>query len=302
MRIIRYLNSSEKKVLAAITVENRVYDLPYHDFLELVRAAEEKKVQPVTLVEQVIEQSLPLSDSPEKLKVLVPVEAPEVWASGVTYEKSKEARNYESTNGEDDAKSFYDKVYTADRPELFFKSTADRTIGPGDPVYLRSDSEWQIPEPELGLVLDSEGNILGFTAGNDMSCRDIEGENPLYLPQAKIWRHSCVIGPAIRLVETVKDPYDFQITCRIFRNEQNVFEGSASVGQLKRRLEELTSYLVKENVVFPGTILLTGTCIVPPNDFTLLEGDYIEIEIPGIGVLSNPVLSQVTQSIGSQRV
>lgn len=183
----------------------------------------------------------------------------------------------------------YDKVYNAKRQELFFKSTAARAVGPNDKVYLRNDSQWQIPEPELGLVLGSKGEILGYTIGNDMSCRDIEGENPLYLPQAKIWRNSCSIGPAILLAEAVNNPYQFEITCRIYRNGEKVVEGSANTRQLKRTFDELVSYLLKDNQIFSGTVLLTGTCIVPPNEFTLADKDQIEIEISNIGVLHNSV-------------
>jgi 2-dehydro-3-deoxy-D-arabinonate dehydratase len=154
---------------------------------------------------------------------------------------------------------------------------------------LRGDSNWQIPEPELGLVINHKGDILGYTIGNDMSCRDIEGENPLYLPQAKIWRHSCSLGPAVLLAESVEDPYRFEITCRIYRGGEKVVEGSANTSQLKRTFEELVDYLKRDNEIFDGTVLLTGTCIVPPDDFTLADGDQIEIEISGIGVLSNPV-------------
>jgi 2-dehydro-3-deoxy-D-arabinonate dehydratase len=161
-------------------------------------------------------------------------------------------------------------------------------------VYLRSDSNWQIPEPELGLVIDSEGTVLGYIAGNDMSCRDIEGENPLYLPQAKVWKNSCSIGPAILLKDAVENPYDLQIICRIFRNDEKLFEGNAKVNQLKRKLDELVSFLIRDNEIFDGTVLLTGTCVVPPNDFTLLNNDRIEIEIPGVGVLNNPVKAQKT--------
>ncbi|HEU5140725.1 MAG TPA: fumarylacetoacetate hydrolase family protein, partial [Bacillales bacterium] len=214
----------------------------------------------------------------------------------VTYEKSKDERNYEATDGKLNATTFYDKVYDAERPELFFKSTKERTVGPGQDIYLRSDSQWQIPEAELGLVLNHEGEIVGFTIGNDMSCRDIEGANPLYLPQAKVWRNSCSIGPSVLFAESVTNPYQLQIICRIYRDEMKVFEDSANTSRLKRTFEELASYLVRENIVFDGTVLLTGTCIVPPHDFTLREGDRVEIEIPGIGVLSNPIKNQVKPS------
>jgi 2-dehydro-3-deoxy-D-arabinonate dehydratase len=296
VRIIRFEEKqSQTPVLAALTEENKVYSLPYSSFLEVVEAAKTKDVRPVDLVLEIISESVPLTESVEELKLLVPIEAPEVWAAGVTYQKSKEARNYEATNGKLDATTFYDKVYDAERPEIFFKATKERTIGPSGELFLRSDSNWQIPEPELGLVLDSEGEILGYTIGNDMSCRDIEGENPLYLPQAKVWARSCSIGPAILLAETVEDPYQFEITCKIYRNEEVVVEGSASTSQLKRKFDELASFLRRDNIVFPGTVLLTGTCIVPPNEFTLDDGDKIEIEISNIGKLVNPVKSQVAQ-------
>lgn len=291
MRVIRYMNGNQKQ-LAVVTEENQAVDLPYADFMALVATARSNNKTVFDIVKQLsLEGEGKAIDS---LVLTTPIDAPEVWASGVTYKKSKEARNYEATQGKLDRETFYDKVYDAERPEIFFKSTAARTVGPNDPVYLRSDSNWQIPEPELGLVIDKEGIVLGYTVGNDMSCRDIEGENPLYLPQAKMWKNSCSIGPAILLKEAVKDPYELQIICRIFRNNEKVFEGSAHVNQLKRTLDELVQYLVRDNEVFDGTVLLTGTCVVPPNEFTLQDQDQIEIEIPGIGVLSNPVKQSET--------
>ncbi|MBO0588568.1 fumarylacetoacetate hydrolase family protein [Sporosarcina sp. E16_8] len=291
MRIIRYINNQNQKQLAAVSNENKVFDLPYEDFMSLVQQANEQGQTALQVVSDIIFKAKDEKEL-EQVTLTTPIDAPEVWAAGVTYEKSKEARNYEATQGKLDSQTFYDKVYDAERPEIFFKSTAARTVGPNEPVYLRSDSNWQIPEPELGLVIDSDGTILGYIAGNDMSCRDIEGENPLYLPQAKIWKNSCAIGPAILLKDAVENPYDLTIICRIFRNNEKVFEGEAQVNQLKRKLDELVSYLVLDNDVFAGTVLLTGTCIVPPNDFTLADNDRIEIEIPEIGILNNPVKVQ----------
>ncbi|BCU81575.1 2-hydroxyhepta-2,4-diene-1,7-dioate isomerase [Polycladomyces abyssicola] len=293
MRIIRFFNKQNIPALAAVTEDQQVYPLPYTDFLDLVRTADRQGAVPLALVQNEMASSQPLEKSYQELDLLVPIEAPEVWACGVTYERSRDARNYESSGVKTDEITFYDKVYVAERPEIFFKSTAARTVGPNQPVFLRSDSNWQIPEPELGLVIDQTGRILGYTVGNDMSSRDIEGENPLYLPQAKIWKHSCSIGPAIRLAETVENPYQFEIICRIYRGGQKVFEGSATTGQLKRKFDELVSFLIRDNQIFDGTVLLTGTCIVPPNEFTLLDGDRIEIEIPGIGTLTNPVKAQI---------
>lgn len=290
MRIIRYIGSANKKQLAAVTNENKVYDLPFDNFISFIKHAQQHGKTALQIVSDIIYQSKSELYI-DQLKLTSPIDAPEVWAAGVTYEKSKEARNYEATQGRLDSKTYYDKVYDAERPEIFFKSTAARTVGPNEPVYLRSDSTWQIPEPELGLVIDSEGTILGYIAGNDMSCRDIEGENPLYLPQAKIWKNSCSIGPAILLADAVENPYELEIICRIFRNEEKLFEGNAKVSQLKRRLDELISFLTRDNDIFDGTVLLTGTCIVPPNDFSLAHNDRIEIEISGIGILNNPVVA-----------
>jgi 2-dehydro-3-deoxy-D-arabinonate dehydratase len=289
MLIIRFLNDTNSPSLAAVTDENEIYTLPYPDLMQLTETAEEQGVSSVKLIQNVIKHSKALQTRLAKMKLLVPIDAPEVWAAGVTYERSREARNYETTGGRLDSVTCYDKVYDADRPELFMKSTSARTVGTGEDVYLRSDSHWQIPEPELGLVLNRNGRIIGYTIGNDMSSRDIEGENPLYLPQAKIWHRSCSIGPAIRLAETIEDPYRFEIICRIHRNGIKVFEGSANTSQLKRKLDDLVSYLARDNIIFDGTVLLTGTCIVPPNEFTLEDGDCVDIEIPGIGILSNPV-------------
>ncbi|MFS0722561.1 fumarylacetoacetate hydrolase family protein [Paenibacillus sp. 1P07SE] len=286
MRIIRYRNG-EKVQLAAITDEDALYPLSDPDFMSFVGRAEKEGTTPLEAVKQLIQTSQPLQAEWQSLDLLTPIDAPEVWAAGVTYQRSREARNYEATGGKLDASTFYDKVYDAERPELFMKSTAARTVGPGEEVCLRNDSKWQVPEPELGLVLDSHGTIVGYTVGNDMSCRDIEGENPLYLPQAKVWKKSCSIGPAIRLAEAMTDPYQLQISCRIFRGGEKVVDESASTGQLKRKLEELAAYLHRDNVVFDGTVLLTGTCIVPPNQFTLDADDVIEIEITSIGTLVN---------------
>ncbi|MFX3631470.1 MAG: fumarylacetoacetate hydrolase family protein [Candidatus Pristimantibacillus sp.] len=286
MRIIRYQENALFK-LAALTDAEEIFPLEDPDFITLVQRAALDGISVSEKVKRIIDSSQALNKEIHQLDLIVPLEAPEIWAAGVTYMRSKEARNDEAASADGKGPTYYDKVYDADRPELFMKSTAARTVGPGGEVCLRSDSSWQVPEPELGLVLDRNGNILGYTIGNDMSCRDIEGENPLYLPQAKIWRQSCSIGPAIRLADTVEDPYDLQISCRIYRGGQKVVDETANTGQLKRRFEELVAYLAKDNILFDGTVLLTGTCIVPPGQFTLELGDRIEIDITGIGTLTN---------------
>ncbi|MZQ86670.1 fumarylacetoacetate hydrolase [Paenibacillus sp. 5J-6] len=290
MRIIRFEKEGSAQ-LAAVNDQDQIFALQQSDFLALIHEADRLEITPLELVSKAIEGIEALHDQIDQLQLLVPIEAPEVWAAGVTYERSRDARNYEATEGRLDASTFYDKVYDAVRPEIFFKSTAARTVGPGGEVQLRSDSVWQVPEPELGLVLSAAGKIIGYTIGNDMSCRDIEGENPLYLPQAKVWKRSCSIGPAIRLAEAVDNPYNFQITSHIYRDGEKAVEGTANTNQLKRKLEELTEYLIRDNELFEGTVLLTGTCIVPPNEFTLAHGDRIEIEITGIGTLVNHVVS-----------
>ncbi|MEF2245440.1 MULTISPECIES: fumarylacetoacetate hydrolase family protein [unclassified Paenibacillus] len=286
MKIIRYRHQ-EAAQLAAVTEEGKIYPLIDADFMALLERAEQAGITPLQAVEAAISKAQPIAECMEQLELLVPIEAPEVWAAGVTYARSKEARNYEATGGKLDALTFYDKVYDAERPELFMKSTAARTVGPSDHVCLRNDSKWQVPEPELSLVVNTKGDIVGYTVGNDMSCRDIEGENPLYLPQAKMWKRSCSIGPAIRLAETVQDPYKLDINLRIYRNGEKVVDESASTGQLKRKYDELVSFLLRDNEIFNGTVLMTGTCIVPPNQFSLEGGDRIEIEISEIGTLVN---------------
>ncbi|MBM7553446.1 fumarylacetoacetate hydrolase family protein [Thalassobacillus pellis] len=290
MKIIKYKEEDGSLQLAAVTEKEEIFPLPYEDFLTIIEKAENQGMTCLDLVEQAIADSHMLPYALDELTLTLPLHAGEVWAAGVTYLKSKKARNYEAYEGNEEvADSYYDKVYDAERPEIFFKSTGSRTVGPEDPVYLRNDSNWQIPEPELGLILNSNGRIVGYTVGNDMSSRDIEGENPLYLPQAKIWKGSCSFGPAIRLAETVEDPYDLTITCEIFREDEKVFEESANTSQLKRKYHELVEYLQRDNDLFSGTVLFTGTCIIPPNEFTLQKGDRIEITIPEVGTLRNPV-------------
>lgn len=217
-------------------------------------------------------------------ELLLPVEPPEVWCAGVTYERSRDARIEES--GSD----VYARVYDADRPELFLKDAGcRRTIGPGGRVGVRADSVWNVPEPEIGVVLGESGAITGYTIGNDVSSRDIEGANPLYLPQAKIYAGGCSIGPAI-LVTDEPDPV-FDITLTILDGEgAALFRGTTSTARMKRGFEDLAAWLVRDNPVPPGSVLLTGTGLVPPDDFTLQPGHIVEIHVPGIGTLRNDVV------------
>jgi 2-dehydro-3-deoxy-D-arabinonate dehydratase len=216
---------------------------------------------------------------------LAPIDKQEVWAAGVTYKRSKVAREEESKG----AAQFYDKVYTAPRPELFLKATPARVMGPKQPVRIRQDSKWNVPEPELTLVISPAMKIVGYTIGNDMSSRDIEGENPLYLPQAKIYNQSCAIGPVITLVQAMPPLPEVEIRLVIERAEEKVFEATTTLSQMARTPEELVDWLGRELSFPDGVFLLTGTGIVPPDDFTLLSGDLISISIGGIGTLENPV-------------
>ena len=221
-----------------------------------------------------------------QLGLLPPIESQEVWAAGVTYFRSREARIEESkTQGGGD---FYDRVYTAERPELFFKAMPYRVAGPGQPVRIRRDSKWNVPEPELTVLISPGAKILGYTIGNDMSSRDIEGENPLYLPQAKVYDRSCALGPAI-LVSKEPMPSNTEIRLEIQRNGVSVFGGATSLAEMKRSPETLVEYLFRESSFPQGCILLTGTGVVPSDSFTLHHGDTIAISIDGIGTLCNTV-------------
>lgn len=214
----------------------------------------------------------------------IPVKPVEIWAAGVTYLRSRQARESETKT-----KGLYDYVYEATRPEIFLKDTGLRCKGPNEEVAVRSDSKWSVPEPELTVLCDGETKIVGYTAGNDVSSRDIEGENPLYLPQAKVYRGSSSIGPVIVTPDEVKDPRSLEIRMKIKRNKRQVFEGSTNTSQMKRSVQELLSFLKRDNVLSTFTMLMTGTSIVPPDDFTLQTGDEVEIEIENIGTLINPV-------------
>lgn len=226
--------------------------------------------------------SVPLSE----VTFRAPIDHQEVWAAGVTYKRSQVARMEESESGA----SHYDKVYTADRPELFFKATPNRVAHPGEAVRVRHDSSWSVPEPELTLVLNSRMEIVGYTIGNDMSARDIEGENPLYLPQAKVYRECCALGPVILLADQELPLQDTKVELKIHRAGNLMFRGETDLSQLHRKLPDLAEWLGRENQFPHGAFLLTGTGIVPADDFTLEHGDEIEIEITGIGTLRNTVV------------
>lgn len=213
-----------------------------------------------------------------------PIDPPEVWCAGVTYERSRDARIEES--GSD----VYALVYDADRPELFLKDAqCRRTVGPNEPVAIRSDAAWNVPEPEIGVVLGHDLEIVGYTIGNDVSSRDIEGANPLYLPQAKVFAAACALGPAVYVPDDWDAPLSIELTIRDAGGAE-LFSGRTSTAKMKRSFPDLVSWLVRDNPVPAGSVLLTGTGLVPPDDFTLLPGHVVEIHVPEIGTLTNPVV------------
>jgi 2-dehydro-3-deoxy-D-arabinonate dehydratase len=237
---------------------------------------------PISVAHDLIDdnaRNLPLKD----LTVLAPIDRQEVWAAGVTYKRSREARERESVG----AARFYDLVYGAARPELFFKATPNRVAGPGARVHIRRDSRWSVPEPELALVLSPRLKLVGYTIGNDMSARDIEGENPLYLPQAKVYDNCCALGPVITLYDSMPALNQVAIRIHIERRGERVFEGATTLGEMARSFDDLVGWLGRDNSFPNGVILLTGTGIVPPDDFALATGDLIAIDITGIGRLTN---------------
>jgi 2-dehydro-3-deoxy-D-arabinonate dehydratase len=222
---------------------------------------------------------------PEPYTLLVPLEAPEVWCAGVTYERSRDARVEESA-----VQDVYSLVYDAERPELFLKDAAGRrTVGPGQPIGVRSDAVWNVPEPELALVLGADGRPAAVTIGNDVSSRDIEGANPLYLPQAKVFAGACSLGPALLVPDDWAQPFELEL--RVLRRDgSSAFEGRTSTARMRRSFDELVSFLLRDNPVPPGSVLLTGTGLVPPDEFTLEPGHRVEIHVPGIGTLVNSVV------------
>jgi 2-dehydro-3-deoxy-D-arabinonate dehydratase len=242
---------------------------------------------PASVVHDLIDDrslNVPLRD----VTLLAPIDQQEVWAAGVTYKRSREARERESAG----AARFYDLVYTAARPELFFKATPERVAGPGGRIRIRGDSRWSVPEPELALVLNPHLKIVGYTIGNDMSARDIEGENPLYLPQAKVYDNSCALGPVITLAEDMPPPDKISIRLTIERRGERVFEGTTSIAEMARSFGDLVAWLGKDNSFPSGVILLTGTGIVPPDTFALAAGDVVAIDVSGVGRLTNLVEQQ----------
>jgi len=277
-------------------IGQKVYDLTATDlphFATLTTLLQASATTAIgTLLQDVSLSALPTyayaeldrTPAPDVLHLRPSVDRQEVWAAGVTYAWSREARVREAYS-----KEVYVRVYEAERPELFFKSMGEKVVGPNDWIGLRGDSYWNVPEPELALVLNPRMQIVGYTIGNDVSSRDIEGENPLYLPQAKIYRHACALGPVITLADEDVNGQHLTIRMTIRRDGAPVFQGETNTAKMHRGLAELVGYLASYNDFPRGAVLLTGTGIVPDDDFTLWDGDEVSIEIEAIGILRNPV-------------
>jgi 2-dehydro-3-deoxy-D-arabinonate dehydratase len=281
-KICRFKTQPESMGVGALLEDGRMLDLTPAGITSLEDILEHPN--PDNHLSQALTRQLP-EILPGKIRLCAPVERQEVWAAGVTYLRSKTARMEES----DFSATAYDRVYLAERPELFFKALPEKVAATDEPVGIRKDARWSVPEPELALVLNSRGQVVGYTIGNDMSSRDIEGENLLYLPQAKIYERSCALGPWIALGSSEAEARQWQIRLQILRNGKPAFSGETSVNQLKRRFQELADFLFRSQVFPHGAVLLTGTGVVPPDNFTLRVGDIIEIEISGIGKLRNTV-------------
>ena len=266
--------------------EKSYYELGLDDFRELYLMAKELNISPDQYVNKLIsDNNLSVFDGDiDESLMLSPIFPQEVWAAGVTYSDSMRERQAES-----DTPDVYAKVYSADRPEIFFKGTGERMQGPDEELGIREDSGWDVPESELAVVI-IDGEIAGYTIGNDMSSRSIEGENPLYLPQAKVYNKSFSLGPCIVSADQIGDPQNLKVDLIINRKGDNVFQGESSTSQMKRNVFELTEWLQKSNDLPPVAVLMTGTGIIPPQDFTLQEGDVVSISIEKIGTLTNKIV------------
>src|ERR1700730_1002681 len=280
MRIIRYKSSGGVALGMARNSQLIGYFQPNSELHDLLRLrADELRMQIENSFQHGAANNLPTL-------ILAPIDGEtEVWAAGVTYKQSEQARMEESGTPD-----IYANVYTAKRPELFFKASPRRVAGPDAPIVVRTDSTWDVPEPELVLVVNAHAEIIGYTIGNDVSSRSIEGENPLYLPQAKVYAGCCGLGPGITPAWEVSDPYNLTIHLAIERNGQVYWEGETSTRELKRRFDELVTYLFLENDFPDGVFLCTGTALVPERQFTLEPGDVVQIDVDQLGTLRNPVV------------
>ncbi len=265
-------------VTAAIFDPDGARPIPEYSFLGLI-ARSEKEGVPITALAAMLAATHREGALPQ-----IPLHPREVWACGCTYESSASFRDAEHGTRE----GFYAHVYREPRPEIFFKGAARVCVGPGQPIGIRPDSRFTAPEPELAVVMGSNGSIVGYTLANDVSAWDIERENPLYLPQSKIYTGACALGPVVVTADELPDPYHLEMTCSIERGDTVVFSGQASTSALHRKIETLIEYLLRSNPVPPGSVLLTGTGIIVPEDAALAAGDVVTIRVPEIGELSNP--------------
>jgi len=282
MRIVRFRAPGEPPRFGVVGAQGPtgVSELDQADLLDVLRGDHALTGRTIEAIDS---ETLEL---PPPFKLLAPLDAPETWAAGVTYERSRDARVDESRV---EARDVYSLVYDADRPELFLKdAVARRTVGPGATIGVRSDAEWTVPEAELALVLGEGGELLGATIGNDVTARDVEGANPLYLPQAKLFAGACALGPAILVQPDWSDPFEIELLI-IGADGGVVFEARTSTAKMRRSFDELVAWLVRDNPVPAGSVLLTGTGLVPPDDVALAPGQQVEIRIPAIGKLVNPV-------------
>jgi 2-dehydro-3-deoxy-D-arabinonate dehydratase len=284
MRLLKYLGRDGRETVGVLTEQQLIHPLRFATghVQTLAELLESDDIVPMIDFLRDDRVTLPFGS----LKVLAPIDRQEVWAAGVTYKRSKTARMEES----EAAASCYDRVYASDRPELFLKATPHRVVGHGDEVRIRHDSAWNVPEPELTLVLNSRLQVVGVTIGNDMSSREIEGENPLYLPQAKVYNQCCSLGPCIRLLDGLPPREQLRISLQVTRGDRVAYSGETGVEQMARSFEDLIHWLGRDNSFPNGVFLMTGTGIVPDRDFTLQPLDRIEIAVDGIGVLQNTVI------------
>jgi 2-dehydro-3-deoxy-D-arabinonate dehydratase len=283
MKLCRFKRGADDVQVGLVTAEGDVLDLTAAGVTRMDSLLESDDT--LTRLAEIARKGLPRIPASEA-RLCAPIDRQEVWAAGVTYLRSKTAREEES----DFSATAYDRVYEAERPEIFFKSLPEKVVPTGGVVGIRRDSKWNVPEPELALVLNSRGRLVGYTIGNDMSSRDIEGANLLYLPQAKIYDRSCALGPWVTLGATEAEARTWTIRVEIRRDGQSAYAGETSVEQITRRFDDLAAYLFRSQVFPHGAVLLTGTGIVPGDTFTLQERDTIEIDISGIGMLRNSVV------------
>ncbi len=305
MRLVQFFSPEKGPRLGSVQPDGRVFDISagepaytsFNALLEwaggeasrletLARQAEARVPEEIDFIYDWDELDRPPSVMTSHL--MIPLAPPEVWGFGVTYQRSAEVRDADVAANMDSSASIYDRVYHSQRPECFFKATAPRCVGPHRPIGIRSDSELTATEPELAYVLGTNKEIVGYTICNDVSAWDLERDNPLYLPQSKIFTGCCALGPAILTAAGGPDPYDLSISCRIIRAGETIFSEATNSGRIGRRFEELNEYLYRDNPIPPGTVVSTGTGIMVPNEYALRDGDIVEIEIEGIGVLSNP--------------